>query len=137
MRRSRALFTSVAAVLVAAGCARSPAPSAAPSPEPSASDNARAARAIPVEVDNENFYDMNVYLLSRGARYLIGQVGGMTKATLTVPAGMAPADNQVRLRAEAIGGAGATTTPLLIVPQGQQVFWTIGADPSTSFATAG
>ena len=71
-----------------------------------------------------------------GTRWLIGQVGGLTETTLTVPASLAPADERVRLRAEAVGGGG-TTTPLLIVPPGQQVYWTIGADPTMSNASAG
>jgi hypothetical protein len=60
-----------------------------------------------------------------------------SKATLTVPASVAPADLRVRLRAQAIGGGGGTTTPTLIVPPGQQVYWTIGSDPSMSTASAG
>ena len=135
MRTSPALFT-VSLLLVAAGCARSPAPTASPSPQ--TSGTARSARrTIAVQIDNQNFADMNVYLMSGGTRWLLGQVGGMTRATLAVPAGLAPADQRVRLRAEAIGGRGATTTPTLMVPPGQQVYWTIGSDPAMSTASAG
>jgi hypothetical protein len=137
MRTSRASFTA-SLILLAAGCARSPTPAASPSPLASGSaDSARTSPAIQVQVDNQNFSDMNVYLVSGGARWLVGNVAGMTNATLTVPAGLAPADRQVRLRAQAIGGRGATTTPTLIVPPGQQVYWTIGSDPAMSTASAG
>jgi hypothetical protein len=80
---------------------------------------------------------MNFYLIKGGGRRLVGQVGGMSKATLSIPASLAPADQRVRLRAEAIGGQGATTTPTLLVPPGQQVYWTIGSDPAMSTASAG
>jgi hypothetical protein len=137
MRTSRALFTT-SLLLLAAGCAHSPAPAVSPSPVASASaDSAGTSRAIPVQVDNQNFSDMNVYLVTRGSRWLLGNVAGLTKATLTVPADLAPADLQVRLRAQAIGGRGATTTPTLIVAPGQQVYWTIGSDPAMSTASAG
>jgi len=137
MRASRASFTACL-LLLAAACARSPAPAATPSPLASASaDSAGTSRAIPVQVDNQNFSDMNVYLVTRGTRWLVGNVAGLTKATLTVPASLAPADLQVRLRAQAIGGRGATTTPTLIVSPGQQVYWTIGSDPAMSTASAG
>jgi hypothetical protein len=136
MRTSQVSFTA-SLLLLAAGCARSPAP-ATPSPTASASaDSARTSRAIPVQVDNQNFSDMNVYLVTRGTRWLVGNVAGLTKATLTVPAGVAPADLRVRLRAQPIGGGGGTTTPTLIVAPGQQVYWTIGSDPSMSTASAG
>jgi hypothetical protein len=137
MRTSRAPFTA-ALLLLAAGCARSPAPPAGPSPVASAdTSSADASGAIAVQVNNQNFNDMNVYLIHDGTRWLVGQVGGLTTATLTVPASLAPADQRVRLRAEGIGGVGGTTTPLLFVPPGQQVYWTIGADPTMSTASAG
>jgi hypothetical protein len=137
MHMSRASFTA-SLLLLAAGCAHSPAPVATPSPLTSASaDTAQTSRAIQVQVDNQNFSDMNVYLVTRGSRWLVGNVPGLTKATLTVPASLAPADLQVRLRAQAIGGRGATTTPTLIVSPGQQVYWTIGSDPAMSTASAG
>jgi hypothetical protein len=136
MRTSQASLTAAALLLLAAGCARSPAPPAGPAPEASA-DSTGQSRAIAVSVDNQNFNEMSVYLVHDGARWLVGQVGGLTKATLTVPAGLAPPDQRVRLRAEAIGGGGGTTTPLLMVPPGQRVYWTIGADPSLSTASAG
>jgi hypothetical protein len=137
MRKSRASLTA-SLLLLAAGCARSPAPAASPSPQTSASaDSARTSRTIQVQVDNQNFSDMNVYLVTGGARWLVGNVPGMTQATLTVPASLAPADQRVRLRAQTIGGRGTTTRPTLIVPPGQQVYWTIGSDPAMSTASAG
>ena len=137
MRTPRATLTATL-LLLAAGCARSPAPAAGPAPMAAAgADSTGSSRAIAVQVNNENFNDMNVYLVHDGTRWLVGQVGGLTTATLTVPASLAPSDQRVRLRAEAIGGGGGIMTPLLIVPRGQRVYWTIGADPSLSTASAG
>ena len=136
MRASPASF--LALLLLAAGCARSPAPVTGAAPMPtSESSGERASREIPIQVNNQNFNAMDVYLLKDGARWLLGQVGGLTTATLSVPANLAPSDLRVRLRAEPIGGAAATTTPLLLVSPGQQVYWTIGSDPSMSSASAG
>src|SRR5438045_2652860 len=136
MRISRAsLMASL--LILAAGCAHSH-PTANPSPQASASaDSSQNSRAIPVQVDNQNFNEMNVYLVSRGSRFLVGNVPGLTKMTLTLPGSLAPADHRVQLRAQPIGGGGAITTPTLIVAPGQQVFWNIGSDPATSTASAG
>jgi hypothetical protein len=80
---------------------------------------------------------MDVYLINGGAKWLVGNVAGLTKTTLTIPSGVAPTDLRVRLRAQAIGARGSISTPLLIVAPGQQVYWTIGADPAMSSASAG
>jgi hypothetical protein len=134
---SRASFVACL-LLLSAACSRSPAPPAGPSPAASAdSTGGGPSRAITVEVDNQNFNDMNVYLIHEGSKWLVGHAPGLKQTTLTIPAGVAPVDQRVTLRAEAIGGAGATTTPLLVVPPGQAVHWAIGADLSTSTASAG
>ena len=134
MRHQRIRLTT-ALLLVAAGCSHSSAPAASPAPEPSGGAE-QSSRAVPVQVNNDNYNSMNVYLLRGGTRWLVGRVGGLSDATLTIPASLAPPDHQVQLRAEAVGGGG-TTTPLLIVAPGQQVYWTIGSDLSTSTASAG
>jgi hypothetical protein len=99
------------------------------SPEPSSDE-------IPVQIDNQNFSDMEIYVVRNGQRLLIGQAGGLTKTTLTIR-NAARGDGRVRLLAEPIGGARPIATPILIVPQGQSIFWTIGSDPATSTASAG
>jgi hypothetical protein len=125
MRTLRA-SCAISLLLLAAACARSPAPDSTP-----------PSRAIEVQVDNQNFNDMNVYLMNNGTRWLVGSVGAMTKATLTVPPGVAPADHRLRLRAEPAGGGSAITTPELVVPAGEQVYWTIGTDQAASTASTG
>jgi len=137
MRTSRSPLTAFL-LLLAAGCARSHTPATSPSPAPAGgADSAQASRDIPVQIDNQNFSEMSVYLMNNGAKWLVGSVGGMTKSTLTVPASVSPADHRVRLRAEPVGGGGAITTPTLVVPAGEQVYWTIGSDPAMSTASAG
>jgi hypothetical protein len=107
------------------------------SPAPDASTrHALTSQAIPVQVSNQNSSTMSIYLVRQGTRYLVGQVYGIGDTTVTIPASLVPPDHQIRLRAEAIGG-GSTTTPLLIVPEGQRVYWTLGADLSISSASAG
>lgn len=126
---------TTALLLIAAGCSHSGSPAANPAPESSGGAE-QNSRAIPVQVNNQNYNSMNVYLLQGGTRWLVGRVGGLSDATLAIPSSLAPPDHRVQLRAEAVGGGG-TTTPLLIVAPGQQVYWTIGSDLSTSNASAG
>ena len=98
-------------------------------PEPSSNE-------IPVQIDNQNFSDMNIYVVSNGQRLLLGQAGGLTKTTLTIRNAVR-GDGRVRLLAEPIGGVRPIATPTLVVPRGQSIFWTIGSDPATSTASTG
>jgi hypothetical protein len=133
MSTPRVCFTAAALAIFAAACAPSP----ASSPAPVASANAGTRpRAIPVQVTNQNFNTMNIYVMHDGGRWLVGQVDGLSDTTITIPAGLAPADYRLRLRAEAIAG-GSTMTPTLLVSPGQRVYWTLGSDLSISTASAG
>jgi hypothetical protein len=123
-------------LLSGAACASNTSDEAGPAPLPG-DDSARASKGIEVQVDNQNFSDMSVYLLRGGSRWLVGQAGGLSKSTLTIPTAVAPVDLRVELLAEPIGGNRPFTTPVLIVPRGQTVYWTIGTDPSTSSASTG
>jgi hypothetical protein len=99
------------------------------SPEPSSDE-------IAVQIDNQNFSDMEVYVLKNGQRLLVGQAGGLAKTTLTIKNAIR-GDGRVRLLAEPTGGARPITTPTLIVPRGQSIYWTIGSDLATSTASTG
>ena len=122
------------ALLAAVGCASSHT-EAAPAPAPGPSEEGRSGTAV--QIDNQNFNDMNIYVLNAGQRVLVGQAGGLGKTTLIIPAGLTPGDGRMRLLADPLGAAGAITTPLLLVPPGQQIYWTIGSDPATSTASTG
>jgi hypothetical protein len=138
MRQLRAGLIGLLALSAACGASRSPASGSGPNPSPTAASGAKSARVtIPVQVDNQNFNDMNIYVLNRGARWLLGQANGLSKTTLTIPVGVTGADAQVRLLAEPIGGTRPIATPVLTVPPGESVYWTIGSDPATSSASAG
>ena len=124
---------------LAAGCGASRSTPASPSPKQDASADSVADGRDPirVEIDNQNYSDMNVYLVSQGTHMLLGSAPGLSKTTLSLPAGSVSAQWQVRLQADPIGSSGAIRTPTLLVAPGQRVYWTIGADPSTSSASAG
>jgi hypothetical protein len=133
MRTTRVSFTLAALAIFAAACSSSP--DLSPTPKAS-SQHALSPEPIAVQVSNQNTNTMSIYLVRQGARYLVGQVYGIGDTTVTIPASLVPPDRQIRLRAEAIAG-GSTTTPLLIVPAGQRVYWTLGSDLSISSASAG
>ena len=46
---------------------------------------------------------MDVYLLDRGSRVLLGSVNGLTQATLLLPAGSTGTDGRVQLQPDPIG----------------------------------
>jgi hypothetical protein len=124
-------------LLTVAACASNRSSEAA-GPAPAASaDSTQATSGIEVQIDNQNLSDMSIYLLKGGSRWLVGQAGGLRKSTLTIPSAVAPTDLRVRLLADPIGSNRPVTTPVLIVPRGQRIYWSIGSDPSMSTASAG
>jgi len=122
----RAGLIALLGLSTACGASRS---TVASGPEPSSNE-------IPVQIDNQNFNDMEIYVVKNGQRLLIGQAGGLTKTTLTIR-NVARGGGRVRLLAEPIGGARPIATPTLVVPPGQSIFWTIGSDLTTSTASTG
>jgi hypothetical protein len=117
-------------LLVVSGCGTAQ-PSTTPVPQKEAS------AGFPVRVDNQNFSDMSIYVVSGGQHWLLGQAGGLTRTTLNIPSDVAPADGRVRLEADPIGSSPAVFTPVLIISPGQSIFWTIGSDPAFSTASTG
>ena len=114
----------------AAACSAAHQPVGGPTPENQVS-------GLPVRIDNQNFSDMNIYVVTGGQRLLLGQAGGLAETTLTVPSGLAPADGRLRLSADPIGGSPSIFTPVLLVPRGQSVYWTIGSDAQMSTTSVG
>jgi hypothetical protein len=127
-------------VALSLGCSagRSSAPTPAPERNPALAETAASERGkTRVEIDNQNFSDMNIYVINGGVRVLLGSAAGLSRTTLQIPTGLTGGDWQVRLLADPIGGSTPIRTPELTVPPGQNVYWTIGADPASSFASAG
>lgn len=123
-------FWVIGLLLMAAGCGTAPQPSTTPAPQ-------EKGGGFPVRVDNQNFSDMNIYVVNGGQHWLLGQAGGLTQTTLRIPSGVAPADGRVRLEAEPIGSSPAIFTPVLVIAPGQSIYWTIGSDPAMSTASTG
>jgi hypothetical protein len=127
MRRLLAGLAGLTALSLGCGTGRSAASEPAPQPAPGETR---------VRIDNENFNDMNIYLIDAGARVFLGSVNGLSKGELPIPRGASSSTFRVRLLADPIGGSRAIATPSLVVGPGQNVYWTIGASPSNSFASA-
>jgi len=125
------------ALVAGCGASRSTPASPAPKQDASAAADSTARQPIRVQIDNRNFSDMNVYLVNEGTHVLLGSAPGMSKTTLTLPSGSVSSRWHVRLMADPIGGSNAIRTPTLLVAPGQNVYWTIGSDPASSYASAG
>lgn len=68
---------------------------------------------VQVEVDNQNFYDATIYVLSGAGERRLGIVPGKTKKTFVARL-VAPAD--VRLRVRMLAGGSFTTDPMNTIP---------------------
>jgi hypothetical protein len=135
MRRLLAGLTGLAALTLGCGTGRST-PSE-PTPQPASEQAAKESQAeTVVQVDNQNFNDMNIYLIDEGARVFLGAVNGLSTGTLAIPRAAGSSGLRVRLLADPIGSSIPITTPSLSVGPGQTVYWTIGSTPANSFASA-
>ena len=137
MRSGRMGLLGLMALVAGCGASRATPATPAPKQEASADTNGTSRQPIRVQIDNRNFSDMNVYLVNEGTHVLLGSAPGMSKTTLTLPSGSVGSRWQVRLLADPIGGSSAIRTPTLLVAPGQNVYWTIGSDPASSYASAG
>jgi hypothetical protein len=123
---------------LAAGCGASRSATTEAAPRQQGTDKANSSSStVKVEIDNRNYSDMSIYLISDGLRVRVGSAPGLSKTTLSLPAASRRSNWRVRLLADPIGGSAAIRTPSLLVAPGQNVYWTIGSDPASSFASAG
>lgn len=123
---------------LAAGCGASRSSTDGPAPTQKVGAEADSSyRSTKVEIDNRNYSDMSIYLINDGARVLVGSAPGLSKTTLSLPAGSRRTNWRVRLLADPVGSSATIRTPTLLVAPGQSVYWTIGSDNASSYASAG
>ena len=84
-------------------------------------------------VENQNFYDVDVYALSSGLPTRIGTVSGNTSLSFALRSTVFTATD-FRLVATPIGGNGRASSGLLSVAPGQTVKFTIAPVLNQSFA---
>ena len=124
-------------VALSLGCSSGRAAPSQPAPQEASGQAASEDRGeTRVQVDNQNFNDMDIYLLDAGTRVYLGSVNGLSKGTLTIPRGATGSSFQVKLLADPIGASAPIRTGSILVGPGQNVYWTIGASAANSFASA-
>ena len=135
--RRRLLAGLTGLTALALGCDSGRATPSEPTPQPAAEQEAKVPSGeTVVQIDNQNFNDMNIYLLDEGNRVFLGAVNGLSTGTLAIPRAAGSSSFRVRLLADPIGSSIPITTPSLNVGPGQTVYWTIGTTASNSFASA-
>lgn len=78
-----------------------------------------------VSVTNNNWANVNVYLLRGGTRYRLGMVTSMSTSVFRVPGTAVLSQGDVRLMVDPIGSSQGYVTPSLVVSPGDNVEFTI------------
>jgi len=105
----------LALALLTAGCAHHSASSATPEPE----------QKTTVQVRNQNFSDMNVFVLGAGQRVRLGFVTGLSTQTFTLPADIVRISPQIQFEIHPIGANRNPISETITVIPGDQVTLTI------------
>ena len=80
-------------------------------------DSGAARAETAVQVRNNNFFDVTVYLLDGGARVRLGTVTGLSSRTLMVAPHLVRGPRELRFLIDPIGGGRSwTSEPILITP---------------------
>lgn len=74
-----------------------------------------------IEVDNQGFNDMTVYVVNGGARTRLGTASGNRKTVLTIPAYLVSVTTFMRFLADPIGGNRMPVTEEIDVSPGDQL----------------
>jgi len=78
-----------------------------------------------LSVDNQNFLDMNVYLIRGGQRIRLGTVPGLSKQILMVKPELIGYGTEVRVEVHPIGGRGNPISETISVKPGDVIQLTI------------
>jgi len=114
-----------ALTVVGAACSRNPQPDL---------DDAISRDPIVVHVKNENFLDMNVFVVASGASRRLGTVTGNGSGEFNVPWSFGSTSGIV-LVAQPIGSRGSASSPSLNVSPGQVVEFKVGSTLRQTTAT--
>ena len=109
----RALLPPLLVVLAAGACHGRAAPPLNPQAE------------VAVNVDNQNFADMNVFLIRGGQRIRLGTVPGISTRILMVRPELIGYGTEVRFELHPIGGRGNPLTETISVRPGDVIHLTI------------
>jgi hypothetical protein len=85
-------------------------------------------------VQNQNFYDMDLYVVSEGLATRIGDVTGNSTAHFTLDPSFFPS-SELRIVATPIGGNGRASSGALNVAPGHPINFTMGSVLRQSTAT--
>jgi len=88
-------------------------------------------RRVGVEVQNHNWSDITVYLMSGGLPQRLGMVTALSSATFDFSSHRLNTSAGVRLRALPVAGRAFTTETILVLP-GQVITWTLENDLDAS-----
>ena len=92
------------------------------------------ADGVVVEIQNDNFSDVDVYAVAGGGRQRLGTVTGNTSSQFAIRSSRIPS-GQLRLVAAPIGGEGRASSGSLNVSPGNVIHFTVAPVLSQSSAT--
>jgi len=93
----------------------------------------RESRDIRVEVVNDNFLDMGVFVMQGASNFRLGDVTGKTSATFTLNLDQIPPSAGLRLLADPVGSREAYLSDAVTVTPGVVVVFTIAPALSQSY----
>jgi len=120
---SRAVLAALA--VLSAACSRNPEPDI---------DDGISRDPIVIHVKNENFLDMNVFVVASGASRRLGTVTGNGSGEFNVPWSFGSASGIVVV-AQPIGSRGSASSPSLNVSPGQVIEFKVGSTLRQTTAT--
>lgn len=112
-------------ILAIPACGFSRGQSAAPTPLDS---------EVSVEVDNRNWSDITIYLMTGGLPQRLGMVTALSNGSFAFPSQRLSTSGSVRLRALPVAGRPYTSEPILVQP-GQAITWRLETDLDISSLT--
>ena len=115
MRRVLPAVLLITLLLALGGCSgrrgRGPAPPAGP--------------RTTVRVENQNFLDMNIFVMNGSQRIRLGTVSGVTTRVLTIPSNLIFGSASLRFMADPVGSTRAPISQEITVRAGDEVLLTI------------
>lgn len=110
--------TGTAACKALARATRDPAPGAA-------IDSTRAARDVPLAVDNSYKSDVTIYIVRGGSRRRLATVPPNARRQLVIPASYVNDQGGFALFADPVGGGPGVTSQTVVVRSDQRLVWTL------------